>query len=103
MLDPLKPDTYLPSSEHKKISIAYFISPHGFGHAARAAAIMAALHDLNQAVYFDIYTLVPAWFFQDSLGPYFAVHSLKTDIGLVQKSPLEEDLPATLQSLAEFI
>ncbi|HMD89584.1 MAG TPA: glycosyltransferase family protein [Anaerolineaceae bacterium] len=90
-------------SEQKKITIAYFITPHGFGHAARAAAIMAALYDLNHLINFEIYTLTPGWFFQDSLGPYFKVHPLKTDIGLIQKSPLEEDLPATLQSLDEFI
>ena len=103
MLDPIRTKTFQPSSKQNKISIAFFITPHGFGHAARAAAIMSELHDLNQSVYFEIYTLVPAWFFRDSLGPYFTIHSLKTDIGLIQKSPLEEDLPATLKCLAEFI
>ncbi len=103
MLDPSTHTSDRITSEQEKIHIAYFITPHGFGHAARAAAIMAAVHDLDQSVYFEIYTLVPSWFFQDSLGHFFTVHSLKTDIGLVQKSPLEEDLPATLQSLAEFI
>ena len=103
MPDPIRSNAAQPIFERQKLHIAYFISPHGFGHAARAAAIMAALHGLEPAVYFDIYTLVPAWFFQDSLGPYFAVHELKSDIGLIQKTPLEEDLPATLQALDEFI
>ena len=64
---------------------------------------MAAIHGLNQFINFEIYTLVPAWFFQDSLDAFFRVHSLKTDIGLIQKSSFDEDLPATLQSLSEFI
>jgi hypothetical protein len=91
------------ADKQNKITIAYFITTHGFGHAARASAIMAALHGLNQLINFEIYTLVPAWFFQDSLDSFFRVHPLKTDIGLIQKSSLEEDLPATLQSLSEFI
>ncbi|MDR3577400.1 MAG: glycosyltransferase family protein [Anaerolineaceae bacterium] len=103
MPDKTTTKTDKSASKHEKISIAYFITPHGFGHAARAAAIMAEIHDLNQAVFFEIYTLIPDWFFQDSLGPYFRVHPVRTDIGLIQKSPLQEDLPATLQSLADFI
>ena len=48
--------------------IAVFISPHGYGHASRAAAVMAALADLDAAVEFEIFTTVPPWFFRDSLS-----------------------------------
>jgi len=34
--------------------IAFFISPHGFGHAARAASVMEALVEINSAYHFDI-------------------------------------------------
>ena len=47
--------------------IAYFVTPHGFGHAARAAAVMVALQEIDPAIQFDIFTQVPRWFFQDSL------------------------------------
>lgn len=83
-------------------TIAYFISPHGFGHAARACAVMIALQEINPNIQFEIYTKVPLWFFQDSLSKAFNYHSLLTDIGLVQTSPLQEDLKRTIQSLDNF-
>lgn len=83
--------------------IAYFISPHGFGHAARASGVMAALHEIDPSISFEIFTTIPKWFFQDSLSGPFTYHSLLTDIGVVQKTPLREDLPKTLQCLNQFL
>ncbi len=83
-------------------SVAYFISPHGFGHAARSAAIMTALQHLDPGICFEIYTLIPEWFFSESLTGPFHYHALKTDIGLIQSSPLAEDAEATLRALDQF-
>lgn len=82
--------------------IAYFISAHGLGHAARAAAVMAAVHRAAPQIRFEIFTAVPPWFFDDCLTGPFACHALQTDVGLVQTSPLKEDLPATIQALDTF-
>ena len=84
-------------------SIAYFISPHGFGHAARATAIMAALQHLDPEICFEIYTLIPEWFFAESLSGCYHYYALKTDIGLVQNSPLSEDVEGTLDALDQFL
>jgi hypothetical protein len=86
-----------------KRRIAYFISPHGFGHAARAAAVMAAMRELDPTIRFEIFTRVPPWFFESSLGDAFNYHSLLTDIGLVQIDSLAEDLPETLRRLSDFL
>ncbi len=83
--------------------VAFFISPHGFGHAARAAALMVALSERAPDLRFDIFTTVPEWFFADSLPAPFRYHSLKTDVGFVQTSPLHEDLDATLTALDGFL
>lgn len=83
--------------------IAYFVSPHGFGHAARAAAIMSAIRDLAPDIRFDIVTQVPAWFFEDSLGGSFDYHDVCTDLGLVQRSALSADLDASLRRLDMFL
>lgn len=83
--------------------IAFFISPHGFGHAARAAALMETLAEGDPAIAFDIFTTVPEWFFTDSLSARFRYHPLKTDVGFVQTSPLHEDLDATLSALDGFL
>ncbi len=83
--------------------IAFFVTPHGFGHAGRAAAVMAALHEIDPSLRLEIFTKVPEWFFQESLAGPFAYHSCLTDIGLVQQTALREDLPATLRRLDQFL
>jgi hypothetical protein len=83
--------------------IAFFISPHGFGHAARAASVMEALAQIESSLQFDIFTTVPNWFFANSHSFDYRYHRLETDIGLIQKTPFQEDLPATVQKLKSFL
>ncbi len=83
--------------------IAYFVSPHGFGHAARSAAIMFAMQRLDPDTHFDIVTQVPAWFFEDSCRGGFDYHEVCTDLGLVQHSALNADLDASLRRLDAFL
>jgi len=84
-------------------SIAFFVTPHGFGHAARAAGVMEALTEMDPSLQFDIFTTVPQWFFANGHRFAFRYHRLLTDIGLVQKTPFQEDLPATVQKLETFL
>ncbi|MBI9083153.1 MAG: hypothetical protein JEZ11_06105 [Desulfobacterales bacterium] len=88
---------HIPAGEHT--AIACFITPHGYGHAARAAAILQAVHRQVGNCRFDLYTTVPDWFFSDSLACPFFLDAVATDIGLVQKTPLVEDLTATAHGL----
>lgn len=79
--------------------IACFITPHGFGHAARAAAVVGALREKIPGLRPHLFTTVPRWFFHESLGPDFSLHRLASDVGLVQRGPLGEDLPETVARL----
>ena len=79
--------------------IAYFISPHGFGHAARSCAVMDALLRRWPSMRFDLFTEVPRWFFSESLPRCFTYHRLASDVGLVQVSALIENLDATVERL----
>lgn len=90
-----------PNSESPKI--AYFISSHGFGHAARASGVMAAIHEIDPLVRFEIFTKSPYWFFKNSISGPFSYHSHLTDIGMVQKTPLHEDFTGTLEQLKGFL
>jgi hypothetical protein len=81
---------------------AYFVSAHGFGHATRACAVMAAIRTVAPAVHFEVFTLAPSWLFQVSVREGFTLHALETDVGLVQVGPLNEDLPLTLERLDAF-
>jgi len=83
--------------------IAWLVTDHGFGHAARASAIIASLLEKSPAAHVELFTSAPAWFFDESLpAGRHTLHSLHTDVGVVQQSPLLEDLPATLARLADF-
>jgi len=86
----------------RRPGIACFITPHGFGHAARAAAVVGALRELVPDLHPHLFTTVPRWFFSESLGVDFTLHGLATDVGLVQRGPLGEDLPATVARLREI-
>jgi UDP-N-acetylglucosamine:LPS N-acetylglucosamine transferase len=84
-------------------NVAFFVSPHGFGHAARASAVMESLSDLDSNYGFEIFTLTPQWFFENSTSISYNYHAVLTDIGLVQKTPLKEDLKATIKKLSEYL
>jgi hypothetical protein len=79
--------------------IAFFVSPHGFGHATRAAAVMAAAEGLRPGVRFEIFTTAPSWLFAETLRGPFGYHETLTDVGLVQLTPLREDVRQTVEAL----
>jgi len=86
---------------YPSVSIGYFISPHGFGHAARAAAVINAIYEKWPFIHADLFTTIPEWFFKDTLCAEFSYHQFASDIGMVQRSPLEVDLEATIARLEE--
>jgi hypothetical protein len=91
-----------------KQSLAYFITPHGFGHATRAAAVMGSIQRVatgqgRPAIRYEIFTRVPRWLFEQSLEEPFGYHELQTDIGLAQRDALHEDIPETLRQLDAFL
>lgn len=90
------------STNNERLHIAYFITPHGFGHAARACAVMDALHRVKTGLVFEIFTTVPEWFFRESLDCKIVYHPFTSDVGLIQKSSMQEDIPRTLQHLNHY-
>ncbi|MBL8057993.1 MAG: hypothetical protein JNK29_14910, partial [Anaerolineales bacterium] len=84
-------------------NLAYFVTPHGFGHAARAAAVMAAVHARRPEARFHIFTTAPEWFFRESLRGPFTYQAVLTDIGVAQTSPLHADLADTARRLDELL
>ena len=86
----------------KELRIAYFVSSHGYGHAARSTAVMQALLNKSPNVKLEIFTQTPKWFFSESLGENFGYHFCQTDVGLYQCNPLYEDVEKTLIELNKF-
>ncbi|TNE72651.1 hypothetical protein EP331_06525 [bacterium] len=81
--------------------IVWFISAHGFGHAARSTAIMEALYERHKDIEFLIVSEIPEWFFEQNDLP-LTFFKTKTDVGLIQKDAFFEDIPATLEHLNAF-
>jgi len=103
-MDVSFPDSSVLSVDEKSYRhIAYFVSAHGFGHATRAAAVMAAVHALDPNICFDIFTAAPEFVLQDSLSGPFVTHHAITDVGLAQRTALVEDPAATLARLDDFL
>lgn len=82
--------------------IACFITPHGYGHATRMTAVLEALQQQIPDLQPQLFTTVPESLFAETLDT-FSYHPLPCDIGLIQKSGLEADLPATIRRLQEFL
>lgn len=87
----------------QKIHIAYFISSHGYGHASRSAAIIESILAKNPNVRVSIYTETPCNFFEESLSEPFSYTKTQSDIGMIQLTPIEMDIPGTLKKLNAFI
>jgi hypothetical protein len=79
--------------------LAVFVSPHGFGHAARAAAVVEAVGRRVAGLVVDLWTTVPEWLFAASIAARFRYRRRECDVGLVQADALTEDLPATVAAL----
>ena len=85
------------------LRIACFISPHGLGHAARAAAVLSALQQGEPTLGIELFTTAPLAFFESSACLNITLHPLRTDIGFSQKSALVEDVPETIRQLNGFL
>ena len=85
------------------VQFAFFVTPHGFGHAARTAAVIEALHARLPLAEFALFTSIPQWFFDKSLTAPFVHYNIRVDIGLVQKTPLVTDHARTRDELERFM
>lgn len=63
---------------------------------------MASMRGIDPGVRFEIFTKVPEFFFLESLGENIGYHNVLTDVGVVQDSPLTEDLPETARRVSQF-
>ena len=82
--------------------LAVFVSPHGFGHAARASAVMEALHRRTGAR-FELFTTTPRWFYDESVEGLYRRHEVATDVGFIQTSALSYDLERTVEAVSSLV
>ena len=83
----------------KNRRLAYYITPHGFGHAIRSIEVIRHLLVLAPALEIVIVSTIPEFLVDQSLGDSVSIRRKQLDIGLVQRDSIQFDLRATLDQL----
>jgi len=85
------------------LRLCFYVSGHGFGHATRTRALLAALRARGgPALALHVRSEAPAWLFRDRVAGV-EVSRAPIDPGVIQSSGLDLDLAATLAAHEAFL
>jgi hypothetical protein len=85
------------------VTIAFYISGHGFGHASRSIEIINALVDRAPGLRVVIRSEVAPWLVKRTARPGVMLEPVETDTGVVQLGSLALDEVATLERARAFM
>ena len=83
------------------MTIAFYISGHGFGHASRSIELIRALLDRRPGLRVIVRTSAPQWLFS-SAGLTIDYRAFEGDTGMVQHDSLMMDVAETARRAAAF-
>jgi len=83
------------------LTLFFYISGHGFGHASRDLELINTIAAAERDVRFVVRTAVPHWLFERARAAV-DVQPLETDTGLVQIDSLRFDEERTVRDAAAF-
>ncbi len=81
-------------------AIAYYITPHGYGHAVRSLEILRRLSDLRPDVEPTIISDLPDSLLEQGLGRLPKLRRLRLEFGLYQNDSIQFDLEKSLELLS---
>ena len=84
------------------LSIAFYISGHGFGHASRDIEVLNALLDRRPDLPVVVRTPAARWLFDLTLRHPVQLEPAETDTGIVQIDSLHLDITASVRRAACF-
>jgi hypothetical protein len=84
------------------VTVVFYISGHGFGHAVRQIAILNALAQARPELRLVVRTSVARWLFTRSLRRTIEVQEAVVDIGAVQRTSVDVDVPETVRQALAF-
>jgi L-arabinokinase len=84
------------------LTAVFYITGHGFGHAARQFAIVNALAGQRPDLTIVVRTPVPEWLIRRSVPASVRLEAGAVDTGAIQRGSLDVDVPATLAAAAAF-
>jgi hypothetical protein len=85
------------------VSVAFYISGHGFGHASRSIELINALIDRRPGLGVIVRTQAAAWLFRRTAHPSVELSPVQTDTGVVQIDSLRLDAAETIHRAHEFM
>ena len=85
------------------MNIVAYISGHGFGHLAQMAPVLNRIYQLRPDCRFLIRCALPEAEIKARLDFPFELDSTPVDIGVVQKSAIEEDRHASLLQMKDWV
>ena len=92
----------MPKPIKSPLTVAYYVSGHGFGHAIRSGEVMAQLLDLHPEVRIEVRSTAPSWLFDRLGADRCRVTSVQTDVGVVQQDGLRFRTDETRRALEEL-
>jgi L-arabinokinase len=84
------------------LTVVFYVTGHGFGHAVRQIAIVNALAHRRPDVSIVVRTSVAPWLFARSVRDSVRLEPGPVDTGAVQRGSLDVDIPATLAAAETF-
>jgi hypothetical protein len=84
-------------------SVAYYITPHGFGHAVRSLEIIRQLLALKAGLEVLIVSDIPDFLIEQNVGRMLPYRRKRLDVGLMQLDSLRFDLDATRSCLEALL
>jgi UDP:flavonoid glycosyltransferase YjiC (YdhE family) len=84
------------------VTIVFYISAHGFGHASRSIELLKALAARRPDARLVVRTAAPPWLFHATAPEIAELVPLETDIGVVEIDSLNVDERATAVRAASF-
>ena len=85
------------------MTIAFYISGHGFGHASRSIEFINALIDRRPKLRVVVRSQVAPWLFDRTANPSVRLSEVETDTGVVQIDSLRLDAAATIARATDFM
>ncbi|MFZ2446318.1 MAG: hypothetical protein WAW37_08170 [Syntrophobacteraceae bacterium] len=83
----------------KRPAIAYYITPHGFGHAVRSLEILRRLTNVAPDIKAFIISDIPPSLVEQNIGKALPMRRVRLDVGLCQHDSIRFDLEETLRTL----
>ncbi|NLI83531.1 MAG: hypothetical protein GX443_17895 [Deltaproteobacteria bacterium] len=83
-------------------TIAYYITPHGFGHAVRSLEVIRHLLAASKDVRVIVVSDIPHFLVAENAGTEVIVRRRRLDVGLVQEDSLRFDVEASLAALEDL-